>query len=112
MGIFKKKTYSGYTIDLGLFKKKKSVNDNVTAETTSASDSGAGVGFLGDLAGAAEPSTNVDSSSSTNSYSSYSSSSSSDIQDRVSLLSDKIYRLIERIELLERKIERLERGNF
>jgi len=131
--MFGKKKRAGDLIDLRSLESVKRTRKPITEGTTyydSSSNSsstsqssitdGSALGFLGDLAGAAQAGqteTSFESSTSSpliNPFSTYSptvaeNSDLTNVKDKVDLLNERIYRLIKRIELLEHKLARLER---
>lgn len=86
MRLFRKKRYDGYVIDLRKLKRQEE-------QTADSSLSTSDTGFLSNLADVGTTQT----------------SSLGEIEDKISALSDRIYKLTERLDWLEHKVERLER---
>jgi hypothetical protein len=93
----KKKGYSDYVIDLGKLKSRGVIKseDSAVADASSTSDSG--LGFLGSMAQASSQGLGgaVD--------------VSDDIKEKISTMSERVYKLLDRLDLMEHKIDRIER---
>jgi len=135
MGLFGRKKQKSDVVDLRSLESVKRARrliptDSSTAtpyydsssssSTTSSSADSTAMGFLGDLAGAAQSGateTNQSSSSypQSSSYSSYnpsgyaSSYSSNDVSEQIEMIHQQLYKIIQRLELLELKINKIER---
>lgn len=112
----KKKRYGDYVIDLGKLKEKGIIQESIEAEAVAITDSPAGtetstdssersgLGFLGSLAGAGN-----ESDSGTMASSSTSPRFSREAEEKLDMISDRIYKLIERVDLMEHKLNRVEK---
>lgn len=135
MGLFSRKKKKSDIVDLRTLEAIKRTRKSATGSTTAyvspylsdssstssssstgtaSSDSGA-FGFLGDLAGAAEsgatetPRSLGYSESNYGRYNSSSSYSNPDINDKLEMINQQLYKITQRLELLELKLNKIER---
>lgn len=111
----KKKRYSDYVIDLGKLKEKGIIREPVETEianetspspSTENSAEPSGLGFLGSLASASNSETG---SAAKEDFIHSSTKISREIEEKVDMISDRVYKLIERVDLLEHKMSRIEK---
>ena len=110
MIFFKKKKSEGYVIDLGKMRERGIIKDTAKAtdsassiNSDSSSVSTDSLGFIGSLASAGNESAS--------SVIATDGAGIKEIEDKISALSGRLYKILDRLDLIEHKLGRIERRN-